>query len=578
MTGNEISKITLYKLQVDSLDDISLPIFKCVRTASRIPKKTTSTKTTKKNAKTLYKLYFLKQFAKPAPWYKVFKDLKLNLDAKEAPKTLAAGFILLINLNDKSFYGITGGVGHTYLKKACEIEPRFGIEIAESILSIPEIRGLVQKDTSGEVNYLNRAFRGIYNPHGDIDNLKRVLTNVRGSLKKENKFYKTIGQSIQASNSLAVNGAKDFDGILKFVKNADKIYQKGVKSISIPKLDHISKKYEADLLEKLEEELAGTLCRYKTGKTYSLFLDNEELGYLPDRITEYKLTYNRVKHKLSTYEDVFEKVKTLLKSENKKQRPDKLNRMTLEVTFDDDTTEKKPLKYFICGDVVLDNEVYFINNKQWFRTTEDYISKLDYELDNIEFIDADDLDMIEWDPKVYKGKKAENKFNNDNKAYKLLDCHLVKIDSQKGNIEFCDLLKEDEGKVYLVHVKKESGAALRALFAQVYVSAKLYAEDESFREKVFACDLTGKTTDLKKLESVLSGLRVKHKRDHNIIFAIHDTQPSHKVSKKAKTTSEYLNGTLTTFAKVDLLDRVKSVRSMGYNVAITRIKPYPEAD
>jgi len=578
MTGNEISKITIYKLQIDSLDSISIPKFECVRSAIRTPKKSTAKKQPRKASKTVYKLYFLKQSKKNATWYKVFKDLDLDLDTTGIPKTLVAGFILIINLNDKSFYGITGGVGHSHLKKACDIEPRFGIEIAESILSLPEIRGLVQKDTSGEVNYLNRAFRGIYNPHGDIDNLKRVLTNVRGSLKKQSKFYKTIGQSIQASNALSVNGQKDFDGIIKFVKDVDKIYQKGDKSITIPKLDHIDKKFEAALLEDLEKELVATLCRYKKGATYSLFLDNEEIGYLPDRITKYNLTFNRKKHELTTYEDVFEKVKSLLKAEPNKDRVKNLNRMTLEVTFDDETAEKKPLKYFICGDIEHDKEVYFLNNKLWFRTSEDYVSKLDHEIDNIEYIKPEVLSIIEWNPKKYKGKRAENDFNKANKSFKLLDCHLVKIDSQKGNIEFCDLLKEEEDKIYLVHVKRESGAALRALFAQVFVSAKLYAEDDTFREKVCTGDLTGDETVIKKLKPVLSKLKDKMKRDFKVIIAIHDNQPSHKVSKSANTTSEHLNGTLTTFAKVDVLDRVKSIRSMGYEVAITRIKPFPEVD
>jgi hypothetical protein len=40
-------------------------------------------------------------------------------------------------------------------------------------------------------------------------------------------------------------------------------------------------------------------------------------------------------------------------------------------------------------------------------------------------------------------------------------------------------------------------------------------------------------------------------------------------------TSEVLKGALTTFTKVDLLDRATNIRAMGYDVALCRIKPYP---
>jgi hypothetical protein len=62
----------------------------------------------------------------------------------------------------------------------------------------------------------------------------------------------------------------------------------------------------------------------------------------------------------------------------------------------------------------------------------------------------------------------------------------------------------------------------------------------------------------------------------HIIFAVFDEKPSHTVAPSASLTSEVLKGALTTFAKVDLLDRVTNMRAMGYEVAVCRIKPYAE--
>ena len=158
-----------------------------------------------------------------------------------------------------------------------------------------------------------------------------------------------------------------------------------------------------------------------------------------------------------------------------------------------------------------------------------------------------------------------------------LDHKTVKIKEERSRIEFCDLFKyADRGQVTLVHVKKDCGAALRALFAQGFVSAKLYDESDEFKKCIYSANLKKEKPDLTNAEKQqLAELSNLMKRNIKIIFAIFDNKPTHKILATAKTTSEKLNGTLTLFAKVDFLERVNSIRSMGYsNVAVTRIKEY----
>ena len=108
------------------------------------------------------------------------------------------------------------------------------------------------------------------------------------------------------------------------------------------------------------------------------------------------------------------------------------------------------------------------------------------------------------------------------------------------------------------------------------MSAKLYDEDAEFKSKVHSADLQQAAPALTdEQKQVLSSLSEMLKKDMKIVYAIFDSTQSHHVSPEARATSERLNGTLTTFAKVDLLERVSSIRAMGYNVAVTRIKPYP---
>ncbi len=144
-----------------------------------------------------------------------------------------------------------------------------------------------------------------------------------------------------------------------------------------------------------------------------------------------------------------------------------------------------------------------------------------------------------------------------------------------GNIEFCDLLKDEKDEfIYLVHVKKASGASLRGLFAQGAVSAVLYAQSLDFRQRLHRGMIQGEIDQ--QARKKLKDLAGKHRYEFKVIYAIFDNTPSHTVSGTAKSTSQKLKGTLSTFAKVDLLERVIMIGSIGYHVAVTRIKPYPK--
>ncbi|MCG8529241.1 MAG: hypothetical protein MI749_01105, partial [Desulfovibrionales bacterium] len=61
-----------------------------------------------------------------------------------------------------------------------------------------------------------------------------------------------------------------------------------------------------------------------------------------------------------------------------------------------------------------------------------------------------------------------------------------------------------------------------------------------------------------------------------IVYAILDEK--HEVESHAKKTTELFYGNLSLFAKIDLLSRVQMLRGLGYFVALSRIRPYPQKD
>lgn len=141
MPDESINKLTVYKLEPVSLNSIRIPGYKQAAEGKW--------KSGKKNHP--YRLFFHKDGPHPPSWLSVFNPLDPKVAKKDLPQTMTSGFILLIEV-DGSLFGITGGIGHIHLRKNLKIEHRFGLELAERILALPELRGLTQRDTSGVVN------------------------------------------------------------------------------------------------------------------------------------------------------------------------------------------------------------------------------------------------------------------------------------------------------------------------------------------------------------------------------------------------------------------------------------------
>jgi len=507
-------------------------------------------------------------------WFPPFKEI-----ADKTPSVKQSGFVLLIGTAD-STYACTGGLGYHKLLESFKIEPRFGIILAKKIMSITNIKGLVQKDANGIVNNLDRVFRGTYNPQGDIDNLHRVLTNIRASFPKGKRQHSEIGASIRAGDSLAANGTKDFSAIFAFIQKVDELWANEQQGLAIPELEHVNPKHEKDLLAELMRVLARDILKFKNPNEENhpnLFLDNITMGYLPDRVVEYILVHQRQQHRFSSYSEVFRAIADILAQAHDDSKPlyAELEAIKLKFKYDDDYVNKpKPALQYICGDVVFNDEAYFINNGLWFKANENFIDKVNAELDQVEYLQPDKLSLQEWNITEY-----ENAYNTKHALYDLivLDRHLVSVEQERGGIEFCDLLRhQNDSAIDLIHVKKATGAALRALFAQGYVSAQLYSESDEFQRNVHEGQLSNSKNLTQQGKAGLASLAEKPRRKFRVVYAIYDDTPSHFLKNGiTDKVTESFSGTLTLFAKIDLLGRVQAIQALGYNVALTRIKPYP---
>ena len=161
--SDTINKITVYKLNIEDIEGLAF--------AGYVKVKDDFYSYTDRECE--YKLFFLNRPPQNPSWGNVFQTL--DIDESLIPKIAVGGFIFIIKINE-SYYAFCGGIGHIALKKKIKIIPRFGVKLAEKILLPSNLKGLTQKDTSGNVVLIDRIFRGTrYNPNGDINNLKRIL-------------------------------------------------------------------------------------------------------------------------------------------------------------------------------------------------------------------------------------------------------------------------------------------------------------------------------------------------------------------------------------------------------------------
>lgn len=560
MPDDFINKVTVYKLKVNDFSSLDFSNYDKVKDGTLDVN----------GASFPYRLYFLRQgMPVKANWLSLFSSLQLSLTDSQTPKLLFAGFIFIVKIGD-SFFGVSGGLGHIAITKN-PIEPRFGLILAQKIISLSELKGLIQRDTGGEVNFLDRVFRTAYNPEGDLQNLRRVLTNIRGKLKKENEYFEIIGSSIKAGDSITVTGRKSLEEIIKFLVAINELWHSETAKIKIPQLEYIQKKFYPELLIQLEKELINIISNYNNQPVDYLFLDNLELGYLPDRAERYELTMGRRKISVTSYEDVFRQVASILQEAADDERISAFRKINIKVYFDDNSHNTFALSKLVCGDINFNNDIYFINDGLWYHASSAFVQDLESELENIPYVNPEDLNLNEW-----TSGADEDGYNEGHTNLAVFHRKLIYVTEERGGIEFCDLLKSGDF-IRAIHVKKACGAELRALFAQGYVAAKLYSDNRDFREKVLSARF-GRNGDEQVSDSCKEALRCcgsKFKREISIIFAIYDDTPSHKVENEAKTVTKILKGTLSVFAKVDLISRVVSLRQLGYDVALTRIKPFP---
>ena len=216
-------------------------------------------------------------------------------------------------------------------------------------------------------------------------------------------------------------------------------------------------------------------------------------------------------------------------------------------------------KAFRClyAEIDYEGRRYLLTNGLWYEIDSDYVSQIE---SACERIPEANLPLPAYETARYKGRgndKGEAGYNHafasaDPENRTLLDAGsdpnlLVRHGGGNSAVEFCDILTQDH---QLVHIKRYGGSSsLSHLFQQGTVSAELFREDETFREKVNNIV----PEDFQRADPQVTPMQ----DEYEVIFVI--------INK----TDRELD--LPFFSKISLQAAARRLRAYGYKVSFQRV-------
>lgn len=226
---------------------------------------------------------------------------------------------------------------------------------------------------------------------------------------------------------------------------------------------------------------------------------------------------------------------------------DKLKRRNI---FVKDSNSNTIIKWTIYNSIVfeteIDNELYILTFGLWFKINRSFVDIVQTYLQTI----SESSCFLPTCNLLEKEGEYNDRVSRELEDLLTLDRQLITFNSSR--IEVCDLLTRDKK---LIHVKPwDSSSTLSHLFSQGRVSAEMLLQEIEFRtltrQIISGLDLS--------FQDVIEEA-VFNPREYEIVFAVIDSSGSP------------LNERLPFFSKLNMMQTVKYLRSLGFNVTSKKI-------
>jgi len=267
------------------------------------------------------------------------------------------------------------------------------------------------------------------------------------------------------------------------------IYEKKDYQENFSFIDNIIPVKSKIILDKLNQNLIGDLNKKN--------LENINIAY-PDQIEYDRCEYFKITG-IGEEEECCEIDKTILENIikigstfNFEKIKNKIKITGFEASDNKPVIGSESLFGFLVYQTKLNDDIYILSNKKWFKIDADYLSSLDTDIKMYTKISS--LRMPVW-KKIDKGNKNlfdknykyhEGEYNklvaSQNSNFIYFDKENFQIPKSKSKIEVCDLY-EIKSKSLICVKKLRGSSTLSHLFAQGNISAQLLSIYENYQNK-----------------------------------------------------------------------------------------------
>lgn len=484
--------------------------------------------------------YFIKD--KIPIWRKEFFKGKIE-EVRLVYSTIGGVLVIQQKIEGKNrIFAITFGYGKSLLDEK-KIEEDFGLKTVLNIIDADKIRlinkkniGGVSKDTREQLTKVG----GISNFGIDIE--QDLITEVTGVTTNESAF----GKIVTGKDALTLAAHYDVDTIEELLEKSYYKYISNEYKDNFEWIDHIRHLRDKNEIDNLDEKL---LERLKSKDFTSTWMAIPEIIQW-DKI----LGFSWSSSKESILQDDLE-IENFINNMSENKLSDlKIDYLRGKYIFVKNAIDEQFNSLWmayncIYSEVELNGKLYLLNSGKWYSIEKEYSTKINKQFET----NIQNFNSLILPPSGDLNEPEYNKFvEKEYPNFNCLDGDTINHGARGSKIEFCDLLSDDNK---FIHIKKYgSSSVLSHLFNQGIVSAELFLEDESFREKVF--------TKCKQKFINLNPNDPIDPTEYTILFGIISNKPGPLH--------------LPFFSRITLNNAVKRLRGLRYNVLIQKIESSKE--
>ncbi|MDX2469631.1 MAG: TIGR04141 family sporadically distributed protein [SAR324 cluster bacterium] len=475
--------------------------------------------------------------------------------------------LFLYQRETKNLYVVTGG--YSFLQIQLHADGDFGLEILSRKANSQDEKFLLkvkELGLTGGIVSVNKLFRNNYNllENREFGHLYQEIEAVAKKPLLQDLGFKDTSKAIcTAKNSFKIGRSISFGDMLSLVTKLDSIYKNETPRVTINEIKKISRIVRKNLVKNLDIALLEKL--WEASGNLEIRKDLDFVHSDVDSFcsaSQYMFNSTVFEERVHLLDGIYKslKIKDKAKFFTRIQNADLCS-------YQEDGVEltKAPfLKHFFT-EIAQNGATYFYVFGEWFEITQNFQKLLNESCNS--FIPENPANELEipWpngmDEGVYNEKYLEEGANTTNTLV------LDKVTPE--NIESCDILRWDDEKAYLYHVKSGFDASMRDLTSQIQIAATKIKDDivnpnSNYLEKLYKRMNTNQICKKQKI-SKAKFLKIFKKKKLVFVLAVKDSAITERPISDVTNFDSNI-------AKFSLSELEKSMRALGETLKITQIK------